>query len=103
VKAPHALCFYSEEKDNYLLNAGVYYAATGTGFDYDGTRYLLGGREAKRLSLHGMQFVILVLFGESEECCTESPYPSLTEKIDDFTDIKGHGGILGLVRLLLPQ
>lgn len=101
VKAPHALCFYSEEKDNYLLNAGyimqqLVLALTTMEL---GTCWV-GRAKPNELSLHGMQFVIMVLFGESEELLHRESVSEFKRKnFDDFTDIKGHGGILGLVRL----
>lgn len=101
IKAPHSLCFYSEKKDHYLLNAGYILqqlVLALTSMDL-GTCWV-GMAKPEETEFEGMPFVILVVFGEAAESVHRESVSEFKRKnFDDITDIHGHGGLLGVVRL----
>ncbi|MCX7614487.1 MAG: nitroreductase [Clostridiales bacterium] len=71
VKAPHYICFYSEKKGNYLMNAGfilqqvnLYLSARGLGSCWLGMAKPL---KQKTVMKNDMEFVIMLAFGNANE------------------------------------
>lgn len=104
VKAPHYLCFYSEKKDNYLLNAGfllqqidLYLSANDLGSCWLGM-----ARPAKDVPTekNGMEFVIMLAFGQAVEPVHRTdPSEFKREQLSAITDIPGADELLEPVRL----
>lgn len=71
IKAPHYICFYSEKKGNYLMNAGfilqqidLYLSASGLGSCWLGMAK--PSRQVPEMK-NGLEFVIMVAFGNANE------------------------------------
>lgn len=104
VKAPHYLCLYSEQGEGYLLNAGymvelvdLYLSASNLGSCWLG----LAKPQAKLPETEGgLEFVIMLAFGEAEEEVHRNSTLEFKRKpVQEITNITGAVDILEPVRL----
>lgn len=101
IKAPHYICFYSEKKGNYLMNAGfilqqidLYLSATGLGSCWLGMAK--PSRQVPEMK-NGLEFVIMVAFGNANE-------PVHRDSISEFNrkSLSAISSITGVTELLEP-
>ena len=99
--APHYICIYSEKKDGYLMNAGfllqqidLYLSAKGIGSCW------LGFFKPKKEVQNGLEFVILLAFGNSIEAVHRKNTSEFSRKsFSEISSIKGAEKLLEPVRL----
>ena len=104
IKAPHYLCVYSKKTGNYLMNVGfmiqqvdLYLSSKGIGSCWLGMAKPTNGVPTQ---LNGMEFVIMLAFGNSLESIHRSDLSQFKRK--DLTEVgtaKGVDEILNAVRL----
>jgi nitroreductase len=101
IKAPHYICFYSQKKGNYLMNAGfllqqmdLYLSANNLGSCWLGM-----AKPSKEVpqQKNGLEFVIMLAFGNSKE-------PVHREEVSAFkrNKITEISSLVGLEELLEP-
>ncbi len=101
IKAPQYLCFYSERKGIYLMNAGyllqqmdLTFSAMGIGACW------VGIAKPHEEKINGLSFVILLAFGEPVESVHRSSVSEFTRKsLAELTDLKNCEELLTPVRL----
>ena len=104
IKAPHYICFYSEKKGDYLMNAGfvlqqldLYLSANNLGSCWLGM-----AKPSKQVMepKNGMEFVIMLAFGNSNEQVNRADISVFTRKsISNISSIAGADELLEPVRL----
>lgn len=104
IRAPHYLCLYSENKGNYLMNAGyllqqvdLYLSSQGLGSCWLGL-----ARPSVQVPsiVDGLHFVIMLAFGEAEGLAHRSALTEFNRKsLSAITDIPEAEDILEPVRL----
>jgi hypothetical protein len=104
VKAPHYICLYSENKDNYLMNAGFLLQQIDLYLSSNdlGSCWLGMAKPAKSVpsAKNGMEFVIMLAFGQANEPLHRADSSEFKrEKMSAITDIKGADELLEPVRL----
>jgi nitroreductase len=101
IKAPHYICFYSEKKGNYLMNAGfilqqidLYLSANNLGSCWLGM-----AKPSKQVPemKNGLEFVIMVAFGNANE-------PVHRDSVSEFKrkSMSAISSITGAEQLLEP-
>lgn len=103
IKAPHYLCIYSEKIGNYLMNAGfmlqqvdLYLSSKGLGSCWLGM-----AKPSKEVpaQLRGMEFVIMLAFGNSIESVHRSDLSQFKRKdLAEVGTAKGVDELLNAVR-----
>ncbi|HHX59525.1 MAG TPA: nitroreductase [Epulopiscium sp.] len=104
IKAPHYICVYSETKDGYLMNIGfilqqidLYLSAKGIGSCWLGMAKPAKGILKQK---EGMDFVIMLAFGNSEESVRRKDLLEFKRKeLDDISTAKGANKLLEPVRI----
>lgn len=104
IKAPHYICLYSETKPGYLMNAGfilqqidLYLSANGIGSCWLGLAK--PGRQVMEPK-DGMEFVIMLAFGNTEEQVHRTdPSVFVRKNISEISQIPGSEELLEPVRL----
>jgi len=104
IKAPHYICFYSEKKGNYLMNAGfllqqmdLYLSASGLGSCWLGMAK--PSRQVPEMK-NGLEFVIMVAFGNANEPVHRDSISGFNRKsMTAISDIGNAGELLEPVRL----
>ncbi len=104
IKAPHYVCFYSEKKEGYLMNAGflmqqmdLYFSASKMGSCWLGT-----AKPSKNLPERkdDMEFVIMIAFGNPKESLHRANIGEFKRKnMAEITDLTGMDELLEPVRL----
>ncbi len=104
IKAPHYLCIYSEKAGNYLMNAGfmlqqvdLYLSSKGLGSCWLG---MAKPSKEVPVQLKGMEFVIMLAFGNSLEPVHRSDLSQFKRKdLGEVGTAKGVDDILNAVRI----
>lgn len=103
IKAPHYVLLYSEQKDNYLMNGGyileqldLYLSASGIGACWLGMAKPPEGI----LEKDGLQFVIMLAFGEPSESLHRQQVSEFKRKtISEISNCSDGNHLLEAVRL----
>lgn len=99
IKAPHYLCIYSEEAENYLMNAGymlqqadLYLSSQGIGSCWLG---MAKPNQNVPGQLNGLDFVIMLAFGNSPEPVHRRDLSEFKRKnMDEIRNARGADNIL---------
>ncbi len=103
VKAPHYICFYSEKKEGYLLNAGfilqqvdLWLSANGYGSCWIG----MGKPSGSAPAITGMEYVIMLGFGRAAEPARRSQVSEFKRlALGEISQAGGSNELLEPVRL----
>ncbi len=102
LKAAHYLCFYSEETDRCLMNAGYIMQQIDLHLSLMGIGACWLGMAKPKIneSVDGLPFVILIAFGSADETVHRRSVEEFKRKsIAEFSTIPDHAELLGPVRL----
>lgn len=104
IKAPHYICLYSEKKDNYLMNAGFLLQQMDLFFSTNNLAscWLGMAKPTKQVpqQRNGMEFVIMLAFGNSKEQIHRADTTGFTRKdMSLISKIDGAEELLKPVRL----
>jgi nitroreductase len=104
IKAPHYICFYSERKDNYLMNAGFILQQIDLYLSSNdlGSCWLGMAKPSKHVpeQLNGLEFVIMLAFGNANEPVHRGSVSEFNRKnISAISSITNAGEMLEPARL----
>ena len=104
IKAPHYICFYSEKKDNYLMNAGFLLQQIDLFLSANNLAscWLGMAKPVKQVKdqHNGLEFVVMIAFGNSKEVIHREDTSKFTRNsINTITNIVGAEELLEPVRL----
>jgi nitroreductase len=104
IKAPHYICFYSEKKDKYLMNAGfmlqqidLFLSANGLGSCWLGM-----ARPSKQVpeTRNGLEFVIMIAFGNGIDPVRRTSVSEFNRKsLSSVSNVPGAEELLEPARL----